>query len=1080
MTGSAGKSSLLRASAIMASGTMVSRILGFVRSAMLIAAIGTAGGGVSAAFQTANTLPNTVFNLLASGVFDAVLVPQIVGALRRRHDGQTYVNRLLTLAGTLLFVVTIIAMIAAPLLVVITAAGYDSEIRTLAILFALLCLPQLFFYGLYNLLGELLNARGVFGPYMWAPVVNNVVGIAGLGAFLMLWGTADGRIDVADLSSAQFWLLGGSATLGVIAQALVLVIPMRRAKVRFTPDFHFRGTSFGSTSKVAGWTFATLGVSQIGVLSSSNLSALADAYAKAHNVLIPGILGSTTAFMVFMVPQSLITVSLTTAIFTRMANSVAEGDDRGVADSYHLGVKTITSLTLPAAAILMAGSVPMMQMAAYSESNQSLVVGYAWILAAFMPGVASTGMVLMSQRVFFAYEDVRPVFLMGIGPTIIQVIVGWSLYFLTGAAWWVAGAALAETVCRLVQGIIAVVWVSRRNSYVDRSMLLRSYAAFLVSAMIAGAVAFAVLNAVGVTTPIDSSIVRFTIATLKLVMVSVVTSLVYMLVLRVISPEQSALTIAPLLARLRVPARLRAILAAPVAQTPAKAGIMAEVDSSSMEGDMNEDEELMPVDPLASDSDESAEPVDRDALIRSLESHSSTSQDQTLLSFDEVLARNGDSLADDGGALPPPPPMPPMPPAPDEPVDGARPVEAPEAAPAGAVPSFDEIVDEGAATGAGAQGASAWFAAAGASLSAWALKAREGASQMAAKTKASLEEATAKARASSQADFANKPPAQEPSPDALDDMPPLPQAEDAPPHDDLDLTADALPAVKASGDDAAATSIPLPLSGIPAPPPPSEDDLADEELTATVDVPVVAPRSFDEATRAADTAPNDAPSGDAPVYSADGHRLIDPTKPTLIFAIAITVVGAIWAVNTALAPVGEIDLAQSLASAASTSAQSGDEEPVAEPEPTDVVAPQITAVSVLSWSDDNGDHPETAVNMIDGDGSTSWHSRYYEYNQFADDSNVTILIKLEQEATVSSVTLEMDPSTSGGEVVVRNVTDTSDPRSGTEVTTSALSPTTTITLPEPVTTSAIALSFRTMPTSVDGQSWAWVYELSVN
>lgn len=1020
MTESAGKSSLLRASAIMASGTMVSRILGFVRSAMLIAAIGTAGGGVSAAFQTANTLPNTVFNLLASGVFDAVLVPQIVGALRRRHDGQTYVNRLLTLAGTLLFVVTIIAMIAAPLLVLITAAGYDSEIRTLAILFALLCLPQLFFYGLYNLLGELLNARGVFGPYMWAPVVNNIVGIAGLGAFLMLWGTADGRINVADLSSAQFWLLGGSATLGVIAQALVLVIPMRRAKVRFTPDFHFRGTSFGSTSKVAGWTFATLGVSQIGVLSSSNLSALADAYAKAHNVLIPGILGSTTAFMVFMVPQSLITVSLTTAIFTRMANSVAEDDDRGVADSYHLGVKTITSLTLPAAAILMAGSVPMMQMAAYAESNQSLVVGYAWILTAFMPGVASTGMVLMSQRVFFAYEDVRPVFLMGIGPTILQVIVGWSLYFLTGAAWWVAGAALAETVCRLVQGIIAVVWVSRRNAYVDQSMLLLSYAAFLVSATIAGAVAFAALSAVGVTTPIASSIVRFAIATLKLVMVAVVTSLVYMLVLRAISPEQSALTIAPLLARLRVPARLRAILAAPIAQTPAEAGIMAEVDSSSTEGDMNEDEELMPVDPLASDSDGSAKPVDRDALVHSLESHSSASQDQSLLSFDDVLARNGDSLTDDDGVLSPP--LPPMPHEPEAPGDDAPETEAP-----------------------GAQGAGAWFAAAGASLSAWAVKARDGASQMAARTKASLEEATAKVRTPSQADFANTPPAQEPASDPVDDMPPRPDAENAPP--------------------------PLPHDGL---------DLSGEELTTTVDAPIVASRSFDEAMRAADNAPSDAHSGDGPVYSADGHRLIDPTKPTLILAIAITVVGAIWAINTALAPVGEIDFAQSLASAASSSAQSGDKESVDKPEPSAVVAPRITAVSVLSWSDDNGDHPETAVNMIDGDGSTSWHSRYYEYNQFADDSNVTILVKLEQEATVSSVTLEMDPSTSGGEVVVRNVTDTSNPRSGTEMTTSALSPTTTITLPEPVTTSAIALSFRTMPTSVDGQSWAWVHELSVN
>ena len=204
MSSNTPRRSILRASALMASGTMVSRILGFIRNAMLIAAVGATAGGVGAAFQTANTLPNTVFNLLASGIFDAVLVPQIVGAIKRRHDGDTYVNRLLTLAGTLLFLVTFVTMVLAPVLVMITAAGYTEDIRNLAILFALLCLPQLFFYGLYNLLGELLNAREIFGPYMWAPVVNNVVGIAGLALFLGIWGGApDGGIPADDLTGAH-------------------------------------------------------------------------------------------------------------------------------------------------------------------------------------------------------------------------------------------------------------------------------------------------------------------------------------------------------------------------------------------------------------------------------------------------------------------------------------------------------------------------------------------------------------------------------------------------------------------------------------------------------------------------------------------------------------------------------------------------------------------------------------------------------------------------------------------------------------------------------------------------------------
>lgn len=150
--------SLLRASVLMASGTMVSRVLGFIKTAMLLAALGSAGGAVSAAFQTANTLPNTIFNLLASGVFDAVLVPQIVRALKR-DEGQVYINRLITLAGTILFVVAFVSTLLAPLLIIIMAPGYSMEIRSLAVSFAFLCLPQIFFYGLYNLLGELQIGR---------------------------------------------------------------------------------------------------------------------------------------------------------------------------------------------------------------------------------------------------------------------------------------------------------------------------------------------------------------------------------------------------------------------------------------------------------------------------------------------------------------------------------------------------------------------------------------------------------------------------------------------------------------------------------------------------------------------------------------------------------------------------------------------------------------------------------------------------------------------------------------------------------------------------------------------------------
>ena len=968
MSSNTPRRSILRASALMASGTMVSRILGFVRNAMLIAAVGATAGGVGAAFQTANTLPNTVFNLLASGIFDAVLVPQIVGAIKRRHDGDTYVNRLLTLAGTLLFLVTFATMVLAPVLVMITAAGYTEDIRNLAILFALLCLPQLFFYGLYNLLGELLNAREIFGPYMWAPVVNNVVGIAGLGTFLAIWGGApDGGIPAGDLTGAQFWVLAGSATLGVICQALCLLWPMRRTGVSFKPDFHFRGTSFGSMPRVAGWTFATLGVSQVGVLSTNNLAAMADGFIGQGGAQggVVGILAYSTAFMIFMVPQSLITVSLTTAIFTRMAGAVADGDDRAVADNYHLGVRTITSLTLVAAAMLMAGSVPMMEIAmAAKGGDPEAVTGYALVLASLMPGVASTGMVLMSQRVFFAYEDVKPVFLMGIGPTIIQVIVGWSMYALTGARWWVVAAALGETVCRLTQGIIAVVWVSRENRYVDRAGLLRSYASYLAAAIVAGLVGFGLLWLMGIHTEMSSTLGRMAVAGVKLSLVSALTGLVYLLVLRFAAPGESSVMMRPLLTRLHVPSAVVNILAASSTPTPAPAEIMT-----------------------GHTPDETEEPM--------APTPERTGDDEVLPSFDEVLSAS-------------PIPAPPAPPA------------APAAA---AAPEADAVEE-----------------------------------------------------------LADVPPAPAPA-----EVPAFGPATQAPVENPLVAEAVAAPIVDdiAEATEAAqAQAIPESLAEYGIEPVTDEADAAQVEAPAFPLAPPV-----EDATEVMDSVPPMpvAPAQDAPASaSEDGSSkrsgtLIDPTKPALIFGVVVVLFGAIWGPWMATQPVTDLDLAQSLR--AGVSQQQSDEEPspalTTTPPQAQTTTPVISSVQVLSWNNDDGDRPDRAINMIDSDPSTSWSSRWFDNNQFRDETSVTIVVKLQQKATVSSVTLNMDPATSGGELVVRNVTDPSNPRGGTELASSALSPTTTIQLPTAVETDSIALQFRSMPKGQDGRNWAWISELTV-
>ena len=162
----------MRSSALMAAGTVVSRALGFVRAAVISAALGLGLTGTT--FAVANTVPNILYILLAGGVLNSVFVPQLVRAMKDEDTGRAYTDRLLTLTLLVLAVLAALATAAAPLIIPLYAAdNWAAADTAVAVAFAFWCLPQIFFYGLYTVLGQILNARGSFGPMMWAPIVNN-------------------------------------------------------------------------------------------------------------------------------------------------------------------------------------------------------------------------------------------------------------------------------------------------------------------------------------------------------------------------------------------------------------------------------------------------------------------------------------------------------------------------------------------------------------------------------------------------------------------------------------------------------------------------------------------------------------------------------------------------------------------------------------------------------------------------------------------------------------------------------------------------------------------------------------------
>ena len=546
-----------RSAAVMAAGTAVSRVLGIVRGALLVATVGSTGLAANS-FDLANKLPNIAVMLLATGVLNAVLVPQVVRA-DRTAGGEDYVNRIITLGAALLLAVTVLLTAGGGVLVSLysdTASG--PELRTLATAFAVWCLPQIFFYGMYTLLGQVLNARGSFGPYMWAPVVNNVVAIAGLAVFLGLFGPFHADLAPADptwWTPARIALLGGTATLGVVTQAVVLVWPLRRIGFRYRPRWGLRGAGLGGAGRVAGWTFAALAVGQLGFLVATKVMTAADRTAQevaGGGGVVAGNAVYTAAFAVYMLPHSLVTVSLLTALFTRLATHAAHGDTAGVRGDFSRGARTIGVFTLFATSALAVLALPVLRLVLPSQSPAEAAETVP-VVVALTTGVAALGAWSLCQRVFYAYEDARSLFWVQVVMAAVVAAGALAARALLDPQWWVAGIGAAMSLSHVVGTVLAVARLRRRLGHLGTGGVLRLYVRAGLAAALAAAAGWAVVHAVGALpdavadVPVAAAMLR---AGLLCAAAGLVMLVVYVALLRLMRVTELADVTGPLLRRI--------------------------------------------------------------------------------------------------------------------------------------------------------------------------------------------------------------------------------------------------------------------------------------------------------------------------------------------------------------------------------------------------------------------------------------------------------------------------------------------------------------------------------------------------
>jgi putative peptidoglycan lipid II flippase len=405
--------SVLSSSAVMAAGTVLSRGSGFVRGALLAAALGTYLH--ADLFNIANTIPNMLYILLAGGVFNAVLVPQIVRAMKNDPDGgEAYTNRIITLGALFLGVVTVVMVVAAPLIMQIFLSDRFNdpdlaEQRQSAIDFARYTLPQVFFYGMFVLLGQVLNARGRFGPMMWAPIANNVIAIGVLVIYLFVFGPA-GKQDTSAYTTQQELLLGLGATLGIVVQMLVLIPYLRKAGFHYRPRFDFRGTGLGHTLRLGVWTVLFVIVNQIAYTVVVNLASAGSAQGVGGEDPGTGYTIYSQSFLLVMVPHAVITVSLATAILPRLSARAAENDLAGVARGVSSTLRTALALIVPFALLLPLVSQDVANIVYGWGAASEAYPEYALPMALFGVGLVFFTVHFLMLRGFYSLERTRTVF----------------------------------------------------------------------------------------------------------------------------------------------------------------------------------------------------------------------------------------------------------------------------------------------------------------------------------------------------------------------------------------------------------------------------------------------------------------------------------------------------------------------------------------------------------------------------------------------------------------------------------------------------------------------------------------------
>lgn len=498
----------------MALGTLTSRITGVVRDIALVAAIGTAI--FADTYSVANSIPNIIYILIAGGAINAVFIPALVRHMNDDEDGgQKFTDQLLSFVGLVLLVIVTLGVIFSGFLVELYAtSSWSANDFKIATIFAMWFIPQVFFYGVYTIASQVLNARDVFVLPMFAPIVNNLIVIVTSIIFLVI---SSGVPTTSTVTTSQITLLGVGTTLGVIAQALILIPALNKAGYGFNPRLNFRGSGLGKVADLAIWTIGFVIVNQVSFLVLSNLTTYANVLASNENLVANGFTSYQKAQLMMMLPHSIITVSIVTALLPRLSKFAHDNSNREFSEQLSDAMRVVTALIIPCAALLyLAGSRVGQFLYGYGASTIEQGQALGQVASMFAIGLPAFSLFYVLLRSYYAREDTKTPFFINVGFNVLHLTLGTFLFLQVDTSQKVAALAFAYSVSYIAVWLFTWRRVAKSNSDINSAAQTQLLVRVSVAVAVSIGIAWAATELVTSFTPLNTFGVLLQLITLAI------------------------------------------------------------------------------------------------------------------------------------------------------------------------------------------------------------------------------------------------------------------------------------------------------------------------------------------------------------------------------------------------------------------------------------------------------------------------------------------------------------------------------------------------------------------------------------